>query len=154
MSTEVVTADAASVSPSAFRVRGSRFLILAVLAAGAVAFLVYKSMSGTTVYYLQVSELLNRSAAVQGQQVRVAGKVVPGSIRREGTVLRFSASDGTGAVPVQYDGVVPDIFKDDVEVVVEGRYSPAGGFQATTLLAKCPSKFESQPVAGSGIGSQ
>lgn len=154
MSTDVATADAASTAPSALRIRGSRFLILALIAAGAVAFLVFKGMSGSTVYYLQVSELLNRGPAVQGQQVRVAGKVVPGSIQREGTVLRFAASDGTGQVPVVYDGVVPDIFKDDVEVVVEGQYTPSGGFQATTLLAKCPSKFESQPMAASGSGSQ
>jgi cytochrome c-type biogenesis protein CcmE len=42
---------------------------------------------------------------------------------------------------------VPDIFKDNVEVVVEGVYDRDGVFAADTLLAKCPSKFESKPGA-------
>jgi len=49
------------------------------------------------------------------------------------------------AVPVSYAGLIPDTFKDDAEVVVEGVCNPDDpSFNATTLLAKCPSKYESR----------
>jgi cytochrome c-type biogenesis protein CcmE len=51
--------------------------------------------------------------------------------------------DEGGSFPVYYSGApVPDIFGEDVEVVVEGRLQPDGTFVAHTLLAKCASKFE------------
>ncbi len=51
-------------------------------------------------------------------------------------------ADEGGALPVTYRGAVPDIFGPDIEVVVEGKWTPGGVFVADTLLAKCPSKFE------------
>ena len=67
------------------------------------------------------------------------------SIQRDPTTLlvQFQTADASGSMPVTYKGVLPDIFADNVEVVVEGKYSQDGTFNAGTLLAKCPSKFES-----------
>jgi cytochrome c-type biogenesis protein CcmE len=45
-----------------------------------------------------------------------------------------------------YQGVMPDAFKEDVEVILEGTYSQYDNmFNATILLAKCPSKYEAEP---------
>jgi cytochrome c-type biogenesis protein CcmE len=49
--------------------------------------------------------------------------------------------------PVVYRGLAPDTFTDGVEVVVEGRLQPDGTFRATTLLAKCGSRYEAVPEA-------
>jgi len=125
--------------------RSYRLLIAALVAALSVGALIWLSMRSTTVYYMEVGELTSQGSQAYDQQLRVAGKVQPGSIQRAGTDLRFRAQDSTGAVNVVYTGVVPDIFADDVEVVVEGRYTPSGTFEANTLLAKCPSKFETKP---------
>ena len=57
--------------------------------------------------------------------------------------------DDGGTLPVVYKGLVPDIFAPGIQVVVEGHYVN-GVFEASTLLAKCPSKFTSQiptPIA-------
>jgi cytochrome c-type biogenesis protein CcmE len=109
-----------------------------------VAFLVVTAMGNTAVYYLTVGELKEKGASIYGQPVRVAGHVLPGSIKRDPTTLNveFQAYDQSGAVPVVYKGVLPDIFADDIEVVVEGKLAENGMFTAGTLLAKCPSKFE------------
>ena len=57
--------------------------------------------------------------------------------------------DASGQMPVYYrGGPVPDIFGEEVQVVVEGKVGPDGTFQASTLLAKCPSKFEAQGATG------
>jgi cytochrome c-type biogenesis protein CcmE len=112
-----------------------------VLSAG---FLFVTALQNNAVYYLTVTELHAATPAIYGQPVRVAGKVVAGSIERDPTSLlvRFDAEDDSGRLPVTYRGVVPDIFGDGIEVVVEGRYAEDGMFTAGTLLAKCPSKFE------------
>ena len=51
--------------------------------------------------------------------------------------------DGGATLPVDFAGIIPDTFVDDADVVVEGNRRADGIFAATTLLAKCPSKYES-----------
>jgi cytochrome c-type biogenesis protein CcmE len=86
--------------------------------------------------------------AAPGRSYEITGKVVPGSIRHEGRVVRFRVRDRTGSasVPVAYQGVVPDPFRDGREVILSGRMR-GGTFvgQRDTLVTKCPSKFQSKP---------
>ena len=115
--------------------------VVALVLLSAVGYLVYSGLQ-TNVYYQTVGEL--RGATAAGRPVRVAGLVDEGSIVRQegGSVLRFSMSDAGGSIPVVYKGAVPDIFQPGIEVVIEGKYAPGGEFTANTLLAKCPSKFD------------
>jgi cytochrome c-type biogenesis protein CcmE len=112
----------------------------------ALAYLAYVGMGTATVYYLTVGELHARSTS--SQVVRISGTVEPGSIVRQGRQVRFAVVDGAGHLPVVYSGVVPDIFAEDIDVVVEGRYADAELFRATNLLTKCPSRFEADPGGG------
>ena len=125
-----------------------RFFLGGVALALAVGFLIFSAVQGTSVYYVTVGELKAQGPQTFGRPVRVSGDVVPGSIQREGATLRFNIEDKGGAIPVVYQGVVPDIFGDQVQVVVEGHYSSDGGFQANNLLAKCPSRFVSAQDGG------
>ena len=116
-----------------------------------IAYLIITALQTSTVYYITVSELLQRGPAGAAQQVRVAGDVVPGTVEKidAGLAIRFQVHDGSGQMPVYYKGgPVPDIFGDQVQVVVEGKVGPDGTFQASTLLAKCPSKFEAETGTG------
>lgn len=136
--TEPVAARPAPVLPT-------KLLIAAAVVFAAVGFLLVTAFQNTAVYYLTVSELQAAGPQIHGQPVRVAGNVAPGSIQRDATsfTVRFDSADSSGRIPVVYKGVLPDIFGDNVEVVVEGKYGSDGVFTASTLLAKCPSKFES-----------
>jgi cytochrome c-type biogenesis protein CcmE len=129
----------------ALGLRQAKILVAVGVVVAAVAFLLITAFQTNAVYYLTVSELQAAGPTLYGQSVRVAGNVVPGSIQRDPTspVVRFEAQDGSGRMPVLYRGVLPDIFGDGIEVVVEGKYAENGSFTAQTLLAKCPSKFES-----------
>ena len=129
-------------SPSAGASSSGRRLKL-LIAGGSIAlgicYLVVTALQTSTVYYITVGELRARGSANQSQQVRVAGDVVPGSVERidAGLALRFLVQDGSGEMPVYYKGgPVPDIFGEQVQVVVEGKVGPDGTFQASTLLAK------------------
>ncbi|HZT06802.1 MAG TPA: cytochrome c maturation protein CcmE [Chloroflexota bacterium] len=122
----------------------AQVLIPALVVIVAAGYLLVTAVRTTAVYYLTVGELKAAGSSIYDQPVRVAGNVVPGSIQRDPTSFetRFQASDASGVLPVSYHGVLPDIFGDGIEVVVEGKYEPDGTFVAGTLLAKCPSKFE------------
>jgi cytochrome c-type biogenesis protein CcmE len=125
--------------------RNLRFAIAGSVIAVAVAYLVLTGMQSSAVYYLSVGELERSGGAAIGRPVRVAGHVTPGSVEKlnGGLALRFVVQDDSGSFPVVYrGGAVPDIFADQVQVVVEGKMQPDGTFAADTLLAKCPSKFE------------
>src|SRR5947209_18732146 len=119
---------------------------LAILAA--VIYLVYANTQANAVYYLTVSELKHCTTCTT-QSVRVAGVVQQGSIVRDDQkqTMRFVITQGGQSLPVMYSGVVPDIFRAGIEVVVEGHYTGQGPFQAQTLLAKCPSKFQAATPA-------
>ncbi len=109
-------------------------LSAAVLLAGA---LVYTSFSAST-------EASKPSQIKPGRSYEVTGKVVKGSVRREGHDLRFRIRDrdGTASVPVRYSGVIPDPFREGREVIVSGRLQ-GGTFvgERDSLVTKCPSKF-------------
>ncbi len=131
--------------------RGGQVRVLAagLLVLAALAYLVGASLPQGTVYYQTVAEIQRRPA--DAQPVRVAGLVAAGSVERGGPAgLQFAIADGADRLPVVYHGVVPDIFGPQVEVVVEGRRDPSGVFQAQTLLAKCPSRFQSAVPTPSG----
>ena len=102
---------------------------------------------GNLVYYLTVSEYLKKSGTSDlGENFRINGNVVPGSIEKRSGVLgaRFVMTDGSNRLPVLYAKETPDTFVDGSEVVVEGSMGADGIFAAHTLLAKCPSKYEAQ----------
>ena len=116
---------------------------------------------GALVYYKSLEEL--RTSGDAGSPARVHGFVVEGSIERDlsAKVVRFrvqSAPESPGgsdqdSLPVVYAGLeTPDLFADGAEVVVEGRLAEGsdGTFEASHILAKCPSKFEAK---GSGQAS-
>jgi len=73
--------------------------------------------------------------------------VLPGSIQRDmgGRQVSFVMTDGATSYNVVYRGITPDTFTDEVDVVVEGRLGRDGTFRATTLLAKCASRYENAP---------
>lgn len=125
-----------------------KIVICILLFLAAFAALVGLSFRGSMVYYLNVSEFLANPPSGLDSHFRVNGKVVSGSIEKQSGVLgaRFRMTDGSKALPVVFRKELPDTFVDDAEVVVEGRMDD-GIFEAQTLLAKCPSKYESQQKA-------
>ncbi len=126
------------------------FLAAGLVILGALAYLVYANTQANAVYYMTVSELKScTTAACTSQSVRVAGVVQAGSIVRndQAQTVKFVITQGKQTLPVVYSGIVPDIFRPGIEVVVEGHYTGHDPFQAQTLLTKCPSKFQTAPTS-------
>jgi cytochrome c-type biogenesis protein CcmE len=70
-----------------------------------------------------------------GYRIKLGGMVRNGSIKREGTVITFEVTDFKKDVPVTFDGVTPDLFKEDSGVVILG-YFINGMFEAEEIFAK------------------
>ena len=112
-------------------------LTAALLLAGA---LVYTSFSASS-EAVQPSTLASKT---DGRTYQLTGKVVDGSIRKQGDTVRFRVRDreGTASVPVSYKLPVPDPFKDGREIIVKVRRQGATFVgERDSLITKCPSKF-------------
>lgn len=119
-------------------------LSVAVLLAVA---LIYTSFSAST-EAKEPSELLS---AVPGTSYEMTGRVVPGSVRSadDGIAFKVRDRDGGGeALPVSYDGTVPDPFRGGREIILTGSVE-SGTFvgEPDTLITKCPSKFTTESDA-------
>ena len=122
-----------------------RFLIGGLIIGLAIIFLGYIGFVSGASYFKQVGELLDLDSSVYDVTLRVNGEVAPGVVKEaKGLTLRFTIIDTTGrdaSLPVVYQGPVPDMFKVGNEIVVEGKYTPDGIFEATAIQTKCASKY-------------
>jgi cytochrome c-type biogenesis protein CcmE len=128
----------------------TKFLFGGLLVLGTAGYLMASSIEDTATYYLTPTELAGKVASnprFRNTGVKVGARVVSGTIVRDpsGRSLTFRMTDGAQTYAVLYRGVAPDTFTDGVDVVVEGRLDRNGTFQATTLLAKCASRYENAP---------
>jgi len=108
------------------------------LVVGALAYLVLGSFRQALVYYYTPSEILEMGSRIYGKTIRVGGVVREGSLERTpGSLrLRFAITDGQQEVPVVFEGVPPDLFREGKGAVAEGRWTPQGVFRADLIMAK------------------
>ena len=128
----------------------TKFIMGGILVLGTAGYLMATSIGDTGMYYLTPGELtakVKRDSTFYETGVKMGARVVPGTIERQpgGRAVSFNVTDGSQTIPVTFRGVIPDTFTDSVDVVVEGRYNRNGTFVATTLLAKCASRYENAP---------
>jgi cytochrome c-type biogenesis protein CcmE len=131
--------------------RRSKFVIGIAAIAVAVGLLVFTAVDQTKMYMVTVAEYLGARSAYSGTTLRIAGRVQEGSIEwTEATrQLRFTLDDITdeGSVDVEYTGLLPDMFSEGRDVIVEGPHTDEEVFRATTVLTSCPSKYEAEQQA-------
>jgi len=119
----------------------SKLLVGLAVIVTAIAAVAYSGIRSAVVYYLTPTELAARPELAQAT-VRLAGRVVAGSVRRvEGKVTGFRLSDGTTALDVRYNGPLPDLFAERREVLVEGRMEGAT-LEATRVMTTHPTEYK------------
>ena len=116
--------------------RRKRFAIaLGILAVvGGATALVLNAFQSNLVFFYSPSQIVAKEAPV-GRTFRLGGLVLEGSVKREGVAVRFEVTDTATTVPVQFSGILPDLFKEGKGVVAQGKLEN-GVFQAKEVLAK------------------
>jgi len=89
------------------------------------------------VFFFTPTQVANNEAP-QGRSFRIGGLVEQGSVKRreDGVTVQFVVTDTAKSIPVQYKGVLPDLFKEGKGVVTQGKIGPDGVFVAEEVLAK------------------
>lgn len=120
--------------------KGKKWGIIGSVAAVAAAlgYLVIGSFSDSLVYFYTPSEVVKLSADFYSQKIRVGGMVEKGSLKVTPKSLKmdFLLTDGQATIPVAFEGVPPDLFKEGQGAVVEGSWSKDNVFRASFIMAK------------------
>jgi cytochrome c-type biogenesis protein CcmE len=121
-------------------VRFGAVIVVIVLSLG---YLAYTGVQESKSYYVTIKELNGLGDKAYSRRLRVAGNVVPGTIKRQGTHLEFQLVELDRTLPVVYNGseAPPDTFKDNAQALADGKFGRDGVFHATNIQAKCASKY-------------
>ena len=109
-------------------------------------FFLMSALKSNIVYFISPSELVNSNNI--NQKLRLGGLVEENSIISKGKLVKFRITDGNKSVLVQYNGILPDLFKEKQGVIVEGEFDSLI-FNANNLLAKHDENYIPKEVANS-----
>ena len=143
-----------------------RFVTGVILVVAAIAYLIITAVRNTAEYYLTVDEARARQTELSGQILRIAGRVVPGTINWDPTslILKFAITQPplgdsqpvvrtvvakalapTSFIVLSRGQPKPDMFAAGRDVIVEGRLNRDGTIEAHQVLTSCPSKYSPKP---------
>lgn len=118
---------------------------LGVLALAAA--LILNSLRESIVFFNSPTDIVEKKVS-PGTRVRLGGLVQAGSVQRGANLqVSFRITDGNQTIPVAYQGVLPDLFREGQGVVTEGVLDPSGTFRADTVLAKHDENYMPKEVA-------
>lgn len=143
-------------STAVMRRKTRRFIVLA-LAVAALAFVAIAAggINDNLVYYWTPTDLHAAGNKAYGATIRLGGMVAGGSIRRHpGTTgVEFDVRDANAIVHVKSSGVPPQMFRDNIGVVVEGTMTRGGAFESHRLMVSHSNEYRA-PKAGHPMDKQ
>jgi cytochrome c-type biogenesis protein CcmE len=130
--------------------RRQRRLVLigsGVAVLGVAVALMLNAFRDSIVFFNSPSDVVERHVG-PGTRIRLGGLVKDGSLVRSGSLaVRFEVTDGKSEIPVAYQGVLPDLFREGQGVIAEGALNSSGVFTADTILAKHDETYMPKEVA-------
>ena len=125
-----------------FSLIGAALGVLAVAVA-----LVLSALNESIIFFNSPTELVEKQIK-PGTRMRIGGLVKEGSISRgEGLAVHFEVTDGKRSIPVAYQGLLPDLFREGQGIVAEGALDSGGVFRADTVFAKHDETYMPKDVA-------
>lgn len=115
-----------------------RFAGIGIIGAviGLAVFLVSVALRDEIVFFYEPTEVLSGTKVSPGQNFRIGGLVQDGSVVTKDTNISFIVTDGESSVPVSFEGILPDLFREGQGVIAEGAMDTQGRFIAQNVLAK------------------
>jgi cytochrome c-type biogenesis protein CcmE len=129
--------------------RKQRRLVLISTSLGVIAIaaaLILSALRDAIVFFNSPTDVAEKHIS-SGSRIRVGGLVKPGSVERGDNLrISFDVTDGKNDVPVRYQGIVPDLFREGQGVVAEGKLEKGGTLVADTVLAKHDERYMPREV--------
>ncbi len=146
-----------------------KFIVGGLMVIAAVVYLIISSTQASAQYFLTIDEVKERGESIVGTDLRLSGAVIGDTIEydTQTLTLRFVIANIPGdnkeieaqgglievlhqavidpdraRLQVEYNGVKPDLLKDEVQAIMTGQLGEDGVFYADELLLKCPTKYE------------
>jgi cytochrome c-type biogenesis protein CcmE len=130
--------------------RKQRRLVLIGASLGVLALaagLVLSALKDSIVFFNSPTDVVEKKVA-PGSRIRLGGLVKPGTLQRgDHLAVRFEVTDGKEAIAVNYQGILPDLFREGQGVIAEGAIQPNGAFKADAVLAKHDERYMPKEVA-------
>ncbi len=130
--------------------RQQRMLAVGLAAAGLLiaTVLTLKAFQDNLMFYVEIAEVIKGNAP-QERNFRVGGLVLDGSVKRQPGELEveFTLTDFENELPVYYDGILPDLFREGQGIIAHGRLDDSGRFIADEVLAKHDENYMPPEVA-------
>ncbi len=123
---------------------------LMLIGIGLAATFALKAFNENLMYFFSTTDVVEGKAP-KDTLFRLGGMVVKGSVQRPGAdlLVRFTLSDFSKEVIVEYSGILPDLFREGQGIVAKGRLNSRGVFVAEEVLAKHDENYMPPEVAGS-----
>ncbi|MDO6682513.1 MULTISPECIES: cytochrome c maturation protein CcmE [unclassified Oceanobacter] len=114
-----------------------KLILFLVIGFGVAVGLLMYSLSQNINLFQTPTQIANGEVPV-GRTIRAGGLVVDGSVQRdeEGLAVTFQVTDGAATVPIHYEGILPDLFREGQGIVALGKLDEHGVIQASEVLAK------------------
>ena len=112
-------------------------MLIGLAALGLASVFILNAFNSNLVFFFSPSQIAAKEAPI-GRSFRIGGMVEKGSLKREsnGLTVSFVVTDTAKMIPVVYNGILPDLFKEGKGVVAQGKLTNDGVFHADEVLAK------------------
>ncbi len=123
-------------------------VLVIIIGVGAAAIVAIKSLNENMLFFVSPSDVAEQSLPA-GKRFRLGGLVEGGSLSRasDSLAVTFVVTDGPATVQVQFDGILPDLFREGQGIIAIGALTDAGHFEATEVLAKHDETYMPPEVA-------
>ena len=119
------------------RSRRTLFIVGAIATISIASFLILRAFNENLVFFFTPTQIVAKEAPFN-KEFRIGGMVIDHSLKRElgGLQVEFVVTDMVESIPVKYNGILPDLFKEGKGVVAQGKLNAEGVFVASQVLAK------------------
>jgi len=131
------------------RHRRITFIAVGLAALGLAAYLAASAFRNNLVFFFSPTQVAAKEAPV-GRTFRIGGLVQEGTLKRDGLNVQFVVTDTEANIPVVYNGILPDLFKEGRGCVAQGKIGTDGVFHAEQVLAKHDENYM-PPEAGQAL---
>ena len=121
-------------------------VVLLVIGVSLAGYFGIKAFNDNLLYFFTPTDVLDGKAP-QGKSFRIGGLVQPGSVVRDNLLVFFTLTDNKKTIDVQYEGILPDLFREGQGIVATGSISTENVFRATEVLAKHDETYMPPEVA-------